>query len=433
MNTMKTRDIVALGFMTFALFVGAGNIIFPPFIGLNAGNNVWLAATGFLLTGVGLPVITIIALARVGGLMNCLTSPIGKVAGTVLSVVCYLLIGPLLATPRTTTVSFKVGLAPFSGDTWPALLIYSFVYFLIVLVISLYPNKILDIVGRVLGPIKIISLAILGLAAFIFPAGLVGEIKPAYVSSAFGQGFQDGYLTMDALGALVFGVIVVNAIRSRNVHEPKLIIRYSIIASLMAGVGLCLVYISLFKLGNDSHAIAAGAVDGTDVLHAYVSYTFGEWGAEFLGVLITVACLVTAIGLTTSCGTYFSWLFKVPYTLVVIVSCILAFAVSNVGLAQLIKYSEPVLKTIYPPCIVLVLLSLLQVGFNLSRYVFMAVTGVSCAFGLLDGLASIGVVMPRWLGYLPFAQQNFAWVVPVIVVFVIVVLADYMVNKKTKA
>ncbi|MDE9537443.1 branched-chain amino acid transport system II carrier protein, partial [Xenorhabdus bovienii] len=91
----------ALGFMTFALFVGAGNIIFPPMVGSQAGEHVWIAALGFLLTAVGLPVITVIALARVGGGIEALSSPIGKTAGLILATVCYMAVGPLFATPRT--------------------------------------------------------------------------------------------------------------------------------------------------------------------------------------------------------------------------------------------------------------------------------------------------------------------------------------------
>ena len=62
MKTLRTRDIVALGFMTFALFLGAGNIIFPPMVGLAAGEHLVGATLGFLLTGVGLPLLGVVAL-----------------------------------------------------------------------------------------------------------------------------------------------------------------------------------------------------------------------------------------------------------------------------------------------------------------------------------------------------------------------------------
>lgn len=148
---LKSRDIIALGFMTFALFVGAGNIIFPPMVGLQAGEHVWTAAFGFLLTAVGLPVLTVIALAKVGGGVDSLSTPIGKVAGVLLATVCYLAVGPLFATPRTATVSFEVGIAPLTGDGAMPLFIYSLIYFAIVILVSLYPGKLLDTVGNFLG------------------------------------------------------------------------------------------------------------------------------------------------------------------------------------------------------------------------------------------------------------------------------------------
>jgi len=211
MKVLKGQDILALGFMTFALFVGAGNIIFPPIVGLQSGPHVWMAALGFLVTAVGLPVITVVALAKVGGGMDALSSPIGKFFGGLLAAVCYLSVGPLFATPRTATVSFEVGVAPLTGESPLALFIYSLVYFIVVLAVSMYPGKLLDTVGRFLAPLKIIALAVLGIAAFALPAGSIGDAQPAYAAAAFSKGFSDGYLTMDTLGALVFGIVIVNA------------------------------------------------------------------------------------------------------------------------------------------------------------------------------------------------------------------------------
>ncbi|RLR18266.1 branched-chain amino acid ABC transporter substrate-binding protein, partial [Sodalis-like symbiont of Bactericera trigonica] len=177
---LTSKDILALGSMTFALFVGAGNIIFPPMVGLQSGQHVWLAAAGFLITAVGLPVITVIALARVGGGIDGLSSPIGQKAGLLLAVVCYLAVGPLFATPRTATVSFAVGVAPFAGNGELPLLVYSLIYFALVIGISLYPGRLLDTVGHVLAPLKIIALAVLGMAAMLWPAGQPLQVAASY-------------------------------------------------------------------------------------------------------------------------------------------------------------------------------------------------------------------------------------------------------------
>ncbi|MBD8706358.1 MULTISPECIES: branched-chain amino acid transport system II carrier protein [unclassified Pseudomonas] len=435
MKVLKGQDILALGFMTFALFVGAGNIIFPPIVGLQAGPNVWMAALGFLVTAVGLPVVTVIALAKVGGAMDALSSPIGKVAGTILAAVCYLSVGPLFATPRTATVSFEVGLAPLTGESPLALFLYSLVYFVLVFWISLYPGRLLDTVGRFLAPLKIIALAILGIAAFVLPAGEVGIAEPAYVAAPFSQGFINGYLTMDTLGALVFGIVIVNAIRSRGVESPRLITRYAIIAGLIAGVGLALVYISLFRLGSDSHAIAAGATNGAAVLHAYVQHTFGTLGSSFLAVLISLACLVTAVGLTCACAEYFSRVLPLSYKTLVILLAAFSLLVSNLGLTKLIQFSIPVLTAIYPPCIALVALSFCKDFWHEQGRIVAPVMLVAFLIGAVDAVkgSALGVYLPDALAHLPLSEQGLAWLIPSLITLFIAFVVDRMLGKRSEA
>ncbi len=435
MKVLKGQDILALGFMTFALFVGAGNIIFPPIVGLQSGPHVWMAALGFLVTAVGLPVITVVALAKVGGGMDALSSPIGKFFGGLLAAVCYLSVGPLFATPRTATVSFEVGVAPLTGESPLALFIYSLVYFLVVLAVSMYPGKLLDTVGRFLAPLKIIALAALGIAAFMLPAGTIGEAQPQYVAAPFSQGFINGYLTMDTLGALVFGIVIVNAIRSRGVESPKLITRYAIIAGLSAGVGLALVYVSLFRLGSGSHEVAVGATNGAAVLHAYVQHTFGSLGSGFLAVLISLACLVTAVGLTCACAEYFSRVLPLSYKTLVVILAAFSLLVSNLGLTKLIAFSIPVLTAIYPPCIALVALSFCKDFWNEQGRIVGPVMLVSFLFGLVDALKGAGLAgwMPAEMAHLPLSEQGLAWLVPSVMTLVVAVICDRLLGKRREA
>lgn len=435
MKVLKGQDILALGFMTFALFVGAGNIIFPPIVGLQSGPNVWIAALGFLITAVGLPVVTVVALAKVGGGMDALSSPIGKIAGGLLAAAAYLAVGPLFATPRTATVSFEVGLAPLTGESPLELFLYSSVYFLIVFFVSLYPGRLLDTVGRFLAPLKIIALAILGIAAFALPAGDIGSATPVYEAAPFSQGFIQGYLTMDTLGALVFGIVIVNAIRSRGVESPKLITRYAIIAGLVAGVGLTLVYLSLFRLGSGSHEVAIGATNGAAVLHAYVQHTFGSLGSGFLAVLIALACLVTAVGLTCACAEYFSKILPLSYKTLVIILAVFSLVVSNLGLTKLIAFSIPVLTAIYPPCIVLVALSFCKGFWNEQTRIVGPVMLASFIFGVVDALKGAGLAdgLPNWLTHMPFSEQGLAWLVPSLIVLVGAFIYDRLLGKSQEA
>lgn len=431
-HRLTSRDIIALGFMTFALFVGAGNIIFPPMVGLQAGEHVWIAALGFLVTGVGLPVLTIMALAKVGGGIEALSTPIGKTAGLLLAVVAYLSVGPLFATPRTATVSYKIGIAPLvGGESEISLLIYSVVYFALVIGISLYPGKLLDSVGHILAPVKMLALAILGVAAVLWPAGQPMPSTIEYRDMAFSNGFINGYLTMDTLGAMVFGIVIVNAARSRGIDNSSLLTRYTMWAGLIAGVLLTLVYLALFKLGENSASLIPNAQDGADILHAYVQYTFGDYGSFFLAVLIFVACMVTAVGLTCACAEFFSRYVPISYRTLVLILGLFSMVISNLGLSKLIAFSVPVLVAIYPPCIVLILLSFTLKWWRNPTIVMAPTMLASFVVGLIGAVKAsdhLNGYIPYWMTEMPLYQQDLAWLLPSVVVLVIAVVCDRLIS-----
>ncbi len=435
MNRLKGFDLLALGFMTFALFLGAGNIIFPPSAGMASGEFIWQAALGFLLTGVGLPLLTVVALARVGGGMDRLTAPLGKVAGTVLAVAVYLAIGPLFATPRTAVVSFEMGIAPFSGNAGMPLFIYTLVFFAAMLFLVLNPGQLVNRIGKFITPVLLAALLVLGGAAIFAPAGEVGAASESYRASPLIKGFLEGYLTMDTLGALVFGIVIATAIRDRGVTEPALVTRYSMLAGVIAAVGLSLVYLALFYLGATSQGIAAGAENGVQILTTYVQHTFGTPGSLLLAVVITLACLTTAVGLTTACGEFFSALLPVSYRTVVVVFALFSLLVANQGLTQLISVSVPVLVGLYPLAIVLVALSLLDRFWVSPSRVFVPVMAVTLIFGVVDGLAAAGFTdwVPVLFTQLPLADQSMGWLVPVLVMLVFAVVTDRLLSRADQA
>ena len=414
MQTLRPRDLMALGFLTFALFLGAGNIIFPPMVGLAAGENLWSAALGFLLTGVGLPLLTVVALARVGGGMDAVTAPLGRLAGTLLGIAVYLTIGPMFATPRTATVSFEMGLAPYIGHGPGALLAYSVAYFGLVMLLALFPGRLIDTVGKLITPVLIVALAVLGGAALLLPAGSVLPSTGAYRQAALAEGFTQGYQTMDALGALVFGIVIVNAIKDRGVTDARLHTRYAIIAGVIAAIGLCLVYVSLMHLGAHSGSVLADASSGVQILLGYVQHTFGIPGLLLLSVVIVLACLTTGVGLVSACAAYFSALLPgASYRAVVVCLCLVSTLLANQGLQQLIAVAVPVLVAIYPMAIALVALSLLSGLWRSAPRVFAPVMLVALAFGLLNAAQALGLALPAWVERLPGTAMGLGWLLPV--------------------
>lgn len=426
MKTLSPANLIALGFMTFALFLGAGNIIFPPSAGLSAGDNMWPTAVGFLLTAVGLPLLTLVTLARVGGGIQELTAPLGRLPGLVLAVLVYLSIGPLFATPRTAVVSYEVGVVGLVGDSWQTLLVYSLLYFAVVLALALKPGRLVDNIGKLITPVLLLALVILGLSAVLFPVGTVGEAMPGYRESPLVEGVLQGYLTMDALGALVFGVVITRAIRDRQVQETHIVTRYTIIAAIIAAIGLALVYLALFQLGATSSALIEPGANGGQILAAFVQHRFGTAGSLLLAVVITLACLTTAVGLISACGAFFSREFPFSYAQVVWVFTIFCMAVSNQGLDSLIRISVPVLVGLYPLAIVLVLLGLFLPGWQRPQNIMRPVMLVALVFGIIDGLKTAGFIERdvAWLSSLPFTSQGLGWLVPAIIMLVVALIVD---------
>lgn len=438
MKKLALRDLILLGMTNFALYVGAGNIIFPPYIGMLSGEGVTIAAIGFLLTGVGLPVIAAIALAKVGGVLGHITEPIGIKVGMFMTIVCYLAIGPFYAIPRTATVAYELAITPFyieeTGDTTgnnSMLLIYTLIYFVIAVTFALYPAKILDTVGKFLSPIKIFALVILCLTALVLaPSAPIEGIEP-FKSQPLSQGIINGYLTLDTLASLAFGTVIVDAIRSRGVNDENAITKYATISGLMAGTGLTFIYICLFKLGNESYGIAPKAQNGAEILSAYVHYAFGPLGNIFLAMLIIVACLVTAIGLICACSAYFHKITGIGYGKFAFAIAIVSCGLSNLGLTQLIQVSVPVLIAIYPAFVVLVLASFFKKHFVNSIRVIAPTAILATLFGIVDGFDAAGIeVLPKAItDILPLYASDLAWLLPCTIVFFLMIIIDKAINK----
>ena len=307
---MSTGDMVAIGLMLFALFFGAGNLIFPPALGQAAGTNFWPAIIGFLLTGVGLPLLGVLAIGLSGhNHLQSMANRINPTFSLVFTVILYLSIGPFFAIPRTGTVSYEIGIKPFlpatAGGFDLGLLIYTIVFFVIVGSLSLNPSKIVDRVGKLMTPLLLIALLILLVATFVNPLDKAMAPIGDYVNNSFLTGFQEGYLTMDTLASLVFGIIVINAIKAKGITEPKRIAGLTLKVGLIASGCLALIYLGLGYLGNTANFAAGEANNGPAILTEASAMYFGVYGNIILGFAIIFACLTTAIGLISSCASYF--------------------------------------------------------------------------------------------------------------------------------
>ncbi|MEH7234552.1 branched-chain amino acid transport system II carrier protein [Bacillus sp. JJ1562] len=424
---MSSRDsfsyLIAVGFMLFALFFGAGNLIFPVQLGQLAGENVFSANLGFLITGVGLPVLGILALAFSGKSdLESLAGRVNPLYAVFFTVALYLTIGPLFAIPRTNTASYEIGIAPFvSNPASPIpLVIFTIIFFGLTLYFSLKSSKIVDIVGKILTPILLIVIAILIIAAFVNPIGAIQEPTKTYMANSFFKGFQEGYNTMDALAAFVFGIIVINIMKERGAKTKKEIMISTGKVAIIAGVLLGVIYSSLAFLGATSVDGLGILENGGAVLAAASQHYFGWYGKIILAVIVIAACLTTSIGLITSCATYFTKLIPaLSYKKWAVIFTLFSAVISNFGLNTIISFSVPVLVMLYPLAMCLMALTFLHPLFKGRKEVYQGSILVTFILSINDGLNAAGVKIAAindvFTAALPLYTVGLGWIIPAIV------------------
>lgn len=418
---LSLQNIIGMGFMVFAMFLGAGNLIFPPLAGQMAGSHVWQAAAGFLVTGVGLPLLGVVVIARVGGGFNEITRELPRWLVILMGSFIFLVIGPLYAVPRTAMVAYEVGMVPFLNEPdATSRLIFSLIFFAICAYLCLNPGHLLESVGKLITPALIALLAVLGLSPVIMPPGTPAEASGDYVDAPFLTGFLEGYMTMDAMAALMFGIVIITNLRSHGITSTQALFRHSVVTGIIAASGLALVYVSLFYLGATSWEVAPSPANGGQILSIYADLLFGTLGKSLLAAVVSLACLTTAIGCITAAAEYFDDVFKPfsyrPLVLAITAGCI-AFA--NLGLNQIIELFIPVLLILYPICIVLILLGLIRDLFPNPALVYRSTLLVTLIFSIIDVIKDVehpGItIITSSLQVLPGFEANLSWTAPCLI------------------
>lgn len=421
-------EILPIGLMLFASFFGAGNLIFPPALGQSAGVNFLPAAAGFCTTGVGIPLLGIIAIGLLrASNPEALALPVHPKFAKALIVVTVLTIGPFFAIPRTGAVSFDVGILPFiSAENYDlGLALYSLFFFVVTYFLSVNPSKIVDWVGKILTPLLLISIAILVVQVFMHPMGEPQQAGGYYASMPYLKGFQEGYYTMDLLATMLFGTVVIDSIKVRGISEGSVLTRTCIMAGIIAAVLLAAIYFSLTYTGATSVAVFGVSDNGAIALSSIANYYMGTAGNVVLCLMIFFACLTTSIGLTVSAGSYLEQVlkYKMQYQRIAAIICIFSFAVSNVGLTKIISLSVPVLCLLYPIVIVLVIMAFMPVK---RACVYRSTLAFTIVFAIIDGLNAAGVPMKTaealFKDVIPFYSAGFGWFVPSIVGLVLGIL-----------
>ena len=417
MQKLRGRDLLLVGFTLFSMFFGAGNLIFPPFLGAEAGTAAWPAFLGFAMSAIGLPVLGVVAVARSGGL-SALAGRVHPRFAAVFTMLIYLSIGPCLAIPRTASTSFEM-FAPIIGGGTAKQAVYSVLFFAVAFLIALRPDKPTDRLGKVLGPTLIVLIVALFAGCLVAPvASHYGAVQSNYASLPAAVGFLGGYQTMDTIAALNFGAIIALNIRAKGIEEEKQVVRGTIRAGWIAGALLLVIYAMLTHVGALSGAAFPLGESGADTLSSLAYALFGIPGRILLAAIFLIACLNTCIGLISCVSEYFHGLFpRVSYRAFAAFFSVASMVVSNIGLAGIIRLSTPVLNAIYPAAIVLIVLSFVP-QLASFRLVYPLAVGLTCVQSVTEALAHSGLSIPVWtdaVAFLPLTAAGFGWVLPALI------------------
>ena len=413
---LSRNKMLLVSFMLFSLFFGAGNLIFPPFLGQNAGSHTLPAMLGFLATAVVLPVLGVVVVARFDGL-DRLGQQVGKRFAIVFTLLIYLSIGPGLGIPRAASVPFEMAVAPYlpeGTNTTVWMLVYSLAFFLVALWLCMTPGKLVNRIGHFLTPSLLVLLVFLFVCFLFLGEVNVAPSQTAYDVAPFLKGFSEGYQTMDTIAALNFGLVIATTLGSFGMAEKRDRMRHTVLAGIFAGTILALVYAMLSYMGMCSSGVYAIQENGAWTLRCIVYQLFGAPGAVLLAAIFTLACLTTCVGLINSISQYFSTLFgKLSYRQWVLVMTGFSFLVCNLGLNAILSISIPILNAIYPVAIVLILLGLTHSLWVKNRWVYSLVvagTGtVSVIYALDAAQLSLGAVT-ELCRKLPLYDMGFCWV-----------------------
>ena len=413
MKKLSSKEILVIGFALFAMFFGAGNLIFPPSIGLGAGAKWKAALLGFSLTGIGLPILGVLSVTISGGSIDSLLSKVGPRFAIVFSITIIILIGPLLATPRTGATAYELGIKPFFPSISP--LISSIIFFGITLFLTINPTNIVDVIGKFLTPILLIMISTIIFKGISIPIGIPIDTQ---ISQPFSIGFGDGYQTMDLLAAIVFGSIIVDDIKNRGITDKDEQFKIVAKTGLIAATGLGIVYGGLLYLGATGSSVFPPDMEKVALTTNITNTILGSWGEVVLGLCVYSACLTTSVGLTATIGHFFNKISKdkIKYETIVIISTIISITISNIGVESIITFADPILKIVYPIAIVLVIINVFDNLIENKRIYLGATIGTFCV-SLIDGLSAMGIntsYISKVVQTFPFADSGFGWMLPAI-------------------
>lgn len=424
---MNARTLLITGLALFAMFFGAGNLIFAVMIGIEAGTSVAPAMIGFILTGVILPVLGTIAAATAPEGVEQIANRMGHAPGVIFTIIIFLSTGVAYAIPRVASVSYEMVIAPAFDGGWLAQACFLAVFFLATYLLAINPRGLLDRIGGWLTPVLLACLLILIAAAIITLPLDQGPGAGDYASEPLAAGLIKGYFTMDAIASLVFGIVIIASLRRHGLAGRKLFTGTAL-AGIIAGIALTAIYLGLAAIG--ARLGSSGMTNGAEALAHASDLIFGRAGQLIFGSIVLLACLTTAVGLTGASTQYFRTLIpSVGRVKMMAGHVIIAFLLANLGLDAILDVVAPINQLIYPVTICLILTSLLGIAMpGRLWWTYRLTAWTAACLGLLEALRSTEHPAFDGLGHgldvLPLGAVHLPWVAPALIAFAIGLTLD---------
>ena len=419
-------QVLAIGLMLFSMFLGAGNVIFAPMVGQQAGTNVWIAMGGFLITGVGLVLLAIVALTRGGGTVEKLAERVSPRFATIFSVLLFLSLGPIYVIPRTTSVVYEIAVNPLiqnKSNTSLYLFIFSALFITLTIFLSWNTTKFVDRLGKLITPIFSILLIVLIAKSLITPMGTIGEPQKDYLSGIFIKGFTQGYYTMDVLAAFVFGGIFIKSISSLGIKSERAVSKLFIKAGIISIIGLIALQISMAWIGASSVESIGYKANGGEVLAQSSIALFGQFGIYIIGTVIMLTGITTNVACLAAVSEYFERIVpSVSYKKWLILFSVLSLIITNFGLNTILTLASPILLLLYPLAIALIALIFANNLFNGHKTVYVStIIGVGI-IAILDALKEANIApesINQIFGFIPLFTNGAGWIVTGLIGFLV--------------
>ena len=419
---------VILGFALFALYFGAGNLIFPPQIGNVSGTNWISALIGFSVTGIVLPLLAVIAILNAGGRFEELTRPISPWFYKVFNLLLMVGVGMFVTIPRMAATTHELGVKTLFPQIPSTITII--IFFAISFYFAMDKSNVIDKIGRILTPLLVIILLIIVGKGIFDP---IGSPVVTDLSTPFSNAFISAYQTGDVITGIFCAPIFISAIASYG-YKGAISKKMAITGTLIAGLGLLIVYGGLLYIGAAGSSLFPKDIESTALVSELVNLLLGSSGAIALSIAIALACLTSSIGVIAVIAEFLNKLTnnKISYRAWALVICVVGTAIGSLGVEKIINYALPIFLALYPVAIVLVFLGVFR-KFIPNAGAYRGAILLTFIVSVLETLGVIGInikAINLFVSMLPFNANGFSWLIPSIIGFVVGAFIYKVVGKK---